>query len=122
MREDYQKAVSEVGAAHDSFATEAQQVQTLLKQRSPTVASSESTVAPSVTTSPTAAPALSGKISINRATASQLDGLPGIGPAYAQRIVDYRTEHGPFKKIDDLDQVSGIGPATIEKIRDLIEL
>lgn len=65
-----------------------------------------------------AAAQVSGKININTATLSQLDGLPGIGPAYAQRIIDYRAANGPFKSVDGLDKVKGIGPKTIEKLRD----
>ncbi len=56
-------------------------------------------------------------IDLNGAGATDLDGLPGIGPALAQRIVQYRQQHGPFKKIDDLLQVSGIGPKLLEKIK-----
>jgi competence protein ComEA len=60
------------------------------------------------------------KININKADAAELDTLPGIGPATAQRIIDYRTKNGPFKKIDDLKNVSGIGPATFDKLKDLV--
>ncbi|MCL4500280.1 MAG: helix-hairpin-helix domain-containing protein [Deltaproteobacteria bacterium] len=56
-------------------------------------------------------------IDLNSAGAADLEALPGIGPALAQRIVDYRQKHGSFKKIDDLMQVSGIGPKLLEKIR-----
>ncbi|MGB2942007.1 MAG: helix-hairpin-helix domain-containing protein [Candidatus Macondimonas sp.] len=45
------------------------------------------------------------------------DALPGIGPAKAQAIVDYRTQHGPFKAKEDLTNVPGIGAATLEKIK-----
>lgn len=56
-------------------------------------------------------------VSINSATVEQLDGLDGIGPVMAQRIVDDRTAHGPFASVEDLDRVPGIGPARIEQMR-----
>jgi len=60
------------------------------------------------------------KIDINRAEPWLLEALPGIGEVLAQRIVDYRSENGPFRRIEDLLKVSGIGPATLEKIKDFI--
>ena len=60
------------------------------------------------------------KIDINRAEPWLLEALPGIGEVLAQRIVDYRSENGPFKIIEDLLKVSGIGPATFDKIKDYI--
>lgn len=60
------------------------------------------------------------KININRADEKALDSLPGIGPAMAKRIIDYRTEKGKFKVIDDLKKVRGIGDAKFEKLRDRI--
>ena len=59
-------------------------------------------------------------ININTASEADLEELPGIGPVLAQRIVDYRTEQGPFPTVDALDDVSGIGPATMEDLRPLI--
>jgi len=59
-------------------------------------------------------------IHLNSATVEQLDELPGVGPATAQRIVDYRTTNGPFKTVDELDSVSGIGPAKLAALRDLV--
>lgn len=59
-------------------------------------------------------------VNINTADAALLDTLPGIGPAYAGRIVDYRTAHGPFAKTGDIQNVSGIGPSTYAKIAALI--
>ncbi len=52
-----------------------------------------------------------GRININSATASQLDALPGIGAVLAERIVDYRTQHGRFSNLRDLLKVTGIGDA-----------
>jgi competence protein ComEA len=63
-----------------------------------------------------------GKININAASAEELDTLPGIGPAFAQRIIDYREVNGPFKSIEEITLVSGIGDATFDKIKDLITI
>ncbi len=68
-------------------------------------------------TPPTATPVVGYKLNINTADAAQLDALPGIGPALAQRIIAYRQEHGPFASVDDLVKVPGIGPATLERLR-----
>lgn len=63
----------------------------------------------------------SGKVNINTATVQELDEkLPGIGPTLAQRIVDYRKLHGPFAKIEDLNDVSGIGDQKFAEIKDII--
>ena len=59
-------------------------------------------------------------ININSASAEELDSLPGIGPTIAQRIIDYRTENGPFLTIEDIMNVSGIGPSTFDQIKDMI--
>jgi len=60
------------------------------------------------------------KIDINRAEPWLLEALPGIGEVLAQRIADYRSENGSFRRIEDLLQVEGIGPATFENIKDFI--
>jgi competence protein ComEA len=63
-----------------------------------------------------------GKIAINRATAAELDALPGVGPVLAERIVAHREQHGPFATVEDLLQVSGIGEAKLASIRDLVSV
>jgi competence protein ComEA len=62
----------------------------------------------------------SGPVSLSSATAEQLDALPGVGPVTAQKIVDYRTQHGAFHSVDELDAISGIGPARIADLRGLV--
>jgi competence protein ComEA len=63
-----------------------------------------------------------GKININSATAAQLDSLPGIGPTYAQRIIDYRNQHGNFTSTSQIQNVKGIGPKTYAKFQALITI
>jgi competence protein ComEA len=65
-------------------------------------------------------PAPKGKVNINTATASELETLPRIGPKVAQRIVDFRTRNGAFKKTEDIMKVQGIGEKVYEGIKDLI--
>jgi competence protein ComEA len=64
--------------------------------------------------------AASGPVHLNTATVEQLDELPGVGPVTAQKIVDYREQHGAFSSVDDLDAIPGIGPARLEQLRDLV--
>ncbi|MBP2017408.1 competence protein ComEA [Symbiobacterium terraclitae] len=56
-------------------------------------------------------------VNINTASQAELESVPGIGPATARAIIAYRTEHGPFRRVDDLINVSGIGQKTLEKLR-----
>jgi len=61
-----------------------------------------------------------GKININTATLAELESLPRIGPKVAQRIIDYRTQNGPFKKVEDLMKVQGIGEKIFNQLKDRI--
>lgn len=63
-----------------------------------------------------------GKININTASVSELDQLPGIGPAYANKIIDYRQKNGGFKSIEEIKNIKGIGEATFNKMRDKISI
>jgi competence protein ComEA len=58
-----------------------------------------------------------GKVNINSATESDFENLPGIGPVIAQRIVDYRDQHGPFRSIQDLMKVTGIGQKKFDSLQ-----
>ncbi len=59
-----------------------------------------------------------GPVDLNTAGPDELQKLTGIGPALAQRIIDYREEHGPFQSVEGLLEVKGIGEATLEKFRE----
>jgi competence protein ComEA len=59
-------------------------------------------------------------VHVNRATREELETLPGIGPALAQRIIDYRATHGAFASLESLMEVSGIGERTIEQLDGLV--
>ena len=57
------------------------------------------------------------RVDLNRATASDLEALPGIGPKLAHRVIEHRTSHGPFKRVEDLRQVKGIGHKKFDRLR-----
>jgi competence protein ComEA len=59
-------------------------------------------------------------LDLNSASLEQLDTLPGIGPTTAQKIVDYRQQHGAFRSLEDLDAVPGIGPSRLEQLKGLV--
>jgi competence protein ComEA len=64
--------------------------------------------------------AATGPVHLNSATLEQLDALPGVGPVTAQKILDYRQQHGAFGSVDELDAISGVGPARLETLRGLV--
>jgi competence protein ComEA len=63
-----------------------------------------------------------GPIDLNTATVAELDTLPGVGPVLAQRILDWRTQHGQFASVDQLSDVPGIGDARMAQLRDLVRV
>ena len=67
------------------------------------------------------AAAQSGPVHLNTATLEQLDALPGVGPVTAQKILDFRQEHGAFSSVDELDAIPGIGPARLETLREVVQ-
>lgn len=62
------------------------------------------------------------KVNLNTAGVEELDGLPKVGPVLAQRIVDWRREHGPFKAVEDLDAIDGVGPKMLEALLPLVSI
>ncbi|MEW2081232.1 ComEA family DNA-binding protein [Streptomyces sp. NPDC005283] len=63
-----------------------------------------------------------GPVSLNAATVEQLDTLPGVGPVLAQHIIDYRTQHGGFRSVDELHEVNGIGDRRFADLQSLVRL
>jgi competence protein ComEA len=61
-------------------------------------------------------------VSLNTATAEQLDELEGVGPATAEKILEWRRQHGGFSSVDDLKQISGIGPKRFEALKDKVRI
>jgi competence protein ComEA len=61
-----------------------------------------------------------GPVHLNTATAADLDALPGVGPVTAQKILDYRQQHGAFGNVDELDAIPGIGPKRLDQLRELV--
>ena len=87
-----------------------------------TEASVETTAASEAEEQTTGTSEVSFPININTATAQQLEALPGIGPTYAQRIIDYRNAHGPYTSPSQLLNISGIGEKRLAAIWDYITI
>lgn len=66
------------------------------------------------------APAGDGRVDLNTADAAELDTLPRVGPAMAQRILDWREQNGRFTSVDDLLAIPGVGPKMLAALRDLV--
>ena len=71
--------------------------------------------------SPSATGTQSGPISLGSASVEQLDQVEGIGPVTAQKIVEFRDQHGGLSSINQLDEVDGIGPATMQTLRSALQ-
>jgi competence protein ComEA len=82
---------------------------------------SAATSAPGAGASATAGAATSAPVSLNSATAEQLDTLDGVGPATADKIIRWRTQHGGFRSVEDLAQVPGIGPKRMAALRERVQ-
>jgi competence protein ComEA len=98
----------------------AERVQDGDQVRVPRLASALAQDASPGATAPAATPM--SPLSLNTATAAELDRLPGIGPSLAQAILEYREAHGAFAAVEDLLLVPGIGPAKLEAIRELVRV
>ena len=77
---------------------------------------------PPSTTGPSPSSAPNAPVNLNTATLDQLDALPGVGPVLAQRILDYRTQNGPFTTIDQLQEVPGVGPKKFESLKSHVRI
>ena len=124
LQQDFQKAVAEVSQTNDELQKQADNLASWANTLGAHVDQStgSNTNTEGAQSSPSGATSQSAKVNINKGSAADLDTLPGIGPSYAQKIIDYREKNGPYKTVDELENVSGIGPATVTKLRDLVEL
>lgn len=86
------------------------------------VSDGEQIVVPDESNASVSAVAGDGRVAVNRASAADLETLPGVGPVLAERIVEYRDTNGPFSTVEDLLDVTGIGEAKLASLRDRIRV
>jgi competence protein ComEA len=110
------RAVDAVAAA-GGFTAEADEAQLNLARF---LVDGEQIIVPAVGEAPASAGTADGKVNLNSADVSQLESLPRIGPAMAQRIVDWREANGRFASVEDLLSVTGIGAKTFAGLKDLV--
>lgn len=80
------------------------------------------TMLPAVASTPVASGAAAGPVDLNTATEAIIEGLPGVGPVLAGRILAWRATNGPFRSVDELGEVSGIGDAILAQLRPLVRV
>lgn len=109
-----------LGTAHDLWRAHAPR----FTPEFPGARSSETSATPQTASipGPAIAPGPAPTLDLNTADAAELDGLPGIGPVLAGRIVEHRRQHGRFRSIDELLSVPGIGPRLLERLRPAVRV
>ncbi len=110
-------AVERAGGAAPGAATEAINLAARLSDGQQVVVPGRAAAG----TAAAAGAASDGPISLGSATAEQLDTVEGIGPVTAQKIVEYRDQHGGLSSVEELNRISGIGPATMSTLRDRLQ-
>jgi competence protein ComEA len=113
-------AVARAGGATRKAQLELVNVAAPLADGEQVVVPRRGSAAASAPSSGTAGVQAAGPVHLSTATAEELDSLPGVGPVTAQKIIDYRQQHGGFSSVDELDAVPGIGPARMEQLKGLI--
>lgn len=111
-------AVAAAGGVTKRRAADSVNLARVLVDGEQVVVREQGVAAPPVDAGPTAAAV----VDLNAATADVLDGLPGIGPVIAARIIAWRAANGPFRSVDELSEVSGIGDAILGQIRSLVRV